>query len=191
MRLPSVPGPRDVWQLLERSADTIEQLLAAVPRVIVLIGEAEGLLVRVRGVVGDIEATRVSAQRVADETSGVVAEADVLLQSLIALDVRAARLLESFEPHLVTLQPVLEELARTTSPREVDALVGLLDQLPELADKLQTDVLPMLQGLRTVAPDVHDLLDVSRELNGILGHLPGMGKIKRRIDEEQEAEGRG
>jgi hypothetical protein len=39
-----------------------------------------------------------------------------------------------------------------------------------------------------VAPDLHDLLEVSRELNEMLAGLPGLGRIKKRIDEEQAEE---
>ena len=46
--------------------------------------------------------------------------------------------------------------------------------------------LVILMGtLGSVAPDLHDLLAVSRELNDMLAKLPGFGRIKRRIDEEQ------
>ena len=56
---------------------------------------------------------------------------------------------------------------------------------PLLARKLETDVIPILQTLTSVAPDLHDLLDVSRELNEMLAKLPGMGRLKKRVDEEQ------
>ena len=43
---------------------------------------------------------------------------------------------------------------------------------------------------RPMAPEqllfLHDLLDVSRELNLMLARLPGMGRVKRRVDEQQE-----
>jgi hypothetical protein len=50
---------------------------------------------------------------------------------------------------------------------------------------VERDLLPVMRTLGTVAPDVHDLLDVSRELNGMLAKLPGMGRIKKRVDEQQ------
>ena len=62
----------------------------------------------------------------------------------------------------------------------------LLDHLPELVERIETDVLPMLTTLRNVGPDVHDLLDITRELNAMLGRLPGMGRVKKRIEEQQE-----
>jgi hypothetical protein len=69
--------------------------------------------------------------------------------------------------------------------------VKVIDQLPRLADKLETDIMPILDSLNSVAPDLHDLLDVSRELNEMLAQVPGMGRMKRRIDEQQGRDGRG
>jgi hypothetical protein len=65
-------------------------------------------------------------------------------------------------------------------------MVAMIDQLPLLAAKIETDVIPVLNTLTSVAPDLHDLLDVSRELNLMLARLPGMGRVKRRVDEQQE-----
>jgi hypothetical protein len=43
----------------------------------------------------------------------------------------------------------------------------------------------MMRTLGSVSPDLHDLLDVSRELNEMLAKLPGMGRIKKKVDEQQ------
>ncbi len=86
---------------------------------------------------------------------------------------------------MTRLQPTLETLADTTSPEEVASLVRLVDTLPELTARVETDVLPVLTTLGSVAPDVHDLLTVARELNDMLAKIPGMGRLKRRIDEEE------
>ena len=40
----------------------------------------------------------------------------------------------------------------------------------------------------SVAPDVHDLLDLTRELNVMLAKVPGMGRVKKRVDEQQAAD---
>ena len=65
------------------------------------------------------------------------------------------------------------------------ALVRLVDTLPELTDSMEKDVMPVLATLGTVAPDVHDLLTVARELNDMLAKVTGMGRLKRRMDEEE------
>lgn len=204
MRLP-VPGPRDVWQLLERGGDAVEQLLGAVPRLVSLLDDAERLVVRAARLVDDIDATRTAADEVVTRTDAVVTDAartlehtepvvarsEALLGELEPLNRRLNVLLDSLEPPLTRLQPVLERLAETTAPHEVDAMVELIDHLPALAHKMETDIVPVLDSLSTVAPDLHDLLDVSRELNEMLAKIPGMGRVKDRVDKQQEEEGRG
>jgi DNA repair ATPase RecN len=190
MRLP-VPGPRDVLHVIERGADSVEQLLAAVPRVLALLSDAETLLPRVHDLLDRIEETRVAAQGVVERTDRTVSSAQTLLTDTGPLTETLRTLLEQYEPPLTKLQPVVDRLAETTEPHEVDAMVELIDHLPQIADKFETSVMPMLETLRTVAPDLHDLLDVSRELNEMLGQIPGVSRMKKRIDAEQEAEGRG
>lgn len=174
MRLPTVPGPGDLLALVNR--------LSALP------GQLERLVTDVRGLLERIEATRAGADDVVariDETRG---RADRLIADSEKPLTRLVGLLDSLEPSLTALQPTLERLADTTDPREVDALVRLVDQLPQLATQVERDVLPVLTTLGSVAPDLHDLLDVSRELNEMLSKLPGMGRIKRRVDAQQAAE---
>jgi ABC-type transporter Mla subunit MlaD len=190
MRLP-VPGPRDVWQLVERGGDTLEQLLGAVPRLVSLLDDAEILVRRAGGLVDAIEATRAEADRVVARTDATVTRADTLVSSLAPLTDRLAALLDRLEPPLTALQPTLDRLAETTAPHEVDAMVELIDHLPVIADKMESHVIPVMDSLSSVAPDLHDLLDVSKELNEMLGQIPGISRMKKRIDKEQEAAGRG
>jgi hypothetical protein len=171
MRLPSVPGPRDVLALVERGGEALELALAAASRMSRLLDDAERLLVTVDALVARIEGTR--------------RDADDLVRGAAEPLSRATALVSAMEPSLTKLQPTLERLAETTDPREVDALVGLVDHLPLLVDRLERDILPILGTLTSVAPDLHDLLDVSRELNGMLAKIPGMGRIKQRVDEQQ------
>jgi ABC-type transporter Mla subunit MlaD len=123
------------------------------------------------------------AQKQIDRVGSVVGGAAVQAD-------RAAALLDVLEPPLTTLQPTLQTLADTTHPEEVAALVTLVDHLPAVTEQFERDILPVLATLGSVAPDLHDLLDVSRELNEILGKIPGLGRIKRRVEEEDEDNGR-
>ncbi len=201
MRLP-VPGPRDLLAVIEKGADQVEQLLGAVPRVLALLDQAEVLLVRASAAVDAVEAVTREAEAVVVHTDAVVDRAEALVVRVDAVvdgadkvadraDAMVARtvvLLDALEPPLTTLQPTLQTLADTTHPEEIAALVQLIDHLPDLTERIERDVLPVMTTLGTVAPDLHDLLDVSRELNEMLGKLPGLGRIKRRVEEEQAAE---
>ena len=191
MRLPPVPGPRDVLALMERGGEAREQLLGAAPRLVSLVDDAETLVRRADGLVDHIDATSTAADGVVGRADAALTRADELLTSLVPLNERLAALLDRLEPPLTRLQPTLDRLAETTDTREVDALVELVDHLPALAHKMDVDIIPVLDSLSSVAPDVHDLLDVSRELNEMLGQIPGLGRMKARIDKQQEAEGRG
>ncbi|QIK75344.1 hypothetical protein [Nocardioides piscis] len=177
MRLP-VPGPRDVLGALEKGADQLDALFGAIPRVLALVDQAEVLLQRAAAAVDKVEMVSGRAAEVVTRTTGVVDAAEAQVGRLTAL-------LDALEPSLTRLQPTLQALADTTHPDEVAALVRLVDHLPELTSRVEEEVLPIMATLGTVAPDVHDLLTVSRELNDMLAKLPGVGRIKRRIDEEQ------
>lgn len=187
MRMPSIPGPRDIVSLMERSG---EQLAGLLPRVTDLLGRAERLVADVGALVERIETTRAEAQLLLARADATRARAEVLVTGIEPTVERVAVLLDGLEPSLTKLQPTLDRLAETTDPREVDAMIAMVDQLPLLAAKVDTDVLPMLETLSSVAPDLHDLLDVSRELNLMLEKLPGMGRIKKRVEEAQEDEAR-
>ena len=115
-------------------------------------------------------------------------QAEPLVQRAGELVGRADGLLERFEPSLRGLEPVLNRLAESTSPAEVDAAIQLIDTLPELVQAMENDVLPIMKTMGTVAPDLRNLLGTSKELNEILGSLPGLGRIKKRVEERQELE---
>ena len=197
MRLP-VPGPRDVLAALERGGDQIEALIGAVPRVLALLDVAEGLLDRastavdrVSLVVDNAAAEVVRVGAVVDAAALEVRRVASVVDGADAQVARAVVLLDSLEPSLLKLEPTLRTLADTTHPEEVAALVTLVDHLPALTEQVERDLLPVLTTLGSVAPDLHELLNVSRELNEILGKIPGVGRLKRRAEEEVEEEDAG
>jgi hypothetical protein len=194
VRLPGVPGPRDVLAAGERAVELVDGLLATVPRISALLDAAERLLDEARDVLARFDETRTTADVLvarADVTvagTGVVVDgiqaattgADALVVAATAAQVRLVELLDRLEPSLTRLQPTLERLAETTDPREVDALVGLVDRLPMLAEQVERDVVPVMQALSSVAPDLHDLLDTSRERNEMLAKVPGISRLRGR-----------
>ncbi len=206
MRLP-VPGPRDVLSALERGGEQVEALLGAVPRVLALLDQAEALVARASGLVDRVEGVADTATAevarvgavvdaataevarvggVVDAATAEVARVGGVVDGAGVQVGRAAVLIDLLEPSLTTLEPTLRTLADTTHPEEVAALVTLIDHLPAVTLQVERDILPIMASLGSVAPDLHELLDVSRELNEILGKIPGVGRLKRRVEEEDE-----
>lgn len=192
MRLP-IPGPAAV---IAQGQSLADQALTLLPRAFALLDDAEALVRRAGVLVDRIDETRRAADGVVERTAAVVSDANALIvrtagtvASVEPTLERAQRLLDTFAPSLETLQPTLDRLAKSTSPEEIDALVRLVDHLPMLVDKLETDILPILENMKNVGDDIHDLLDTAQEFNEMLAKVPGMGRIKQRVEDKQADRG--
>lgn len=189
-----------VLALLDRAEAIVDRAEATVARVGGVVDAATAEVARVGGVVDAataevarvgvvVDAATAEVARVGgvvDAAAKEIARVDTVVGGAAVQVDRAAALLDVLEPPLTTLQPTLQTLADTTHPEEVQALVTLIDHLPGLTAQVERDVLPVLTTLGSVAPDLHELLEVSRELNEILGKIPGVGRLKKRVEEEGE-----
>jgi hypothetical protein len=92
----------------------------------------------------------------------------------------ADALLAGYEPALRHAAPLADRFLRQLTPDEIDAAVRLVDELPRLTHHLTENVLPILRTLDRVGPDIHDLLDVTRDLRLAIAGIPGLGMLRRR-----------
>jgi hypothetical protein len=90
-------------------------------------------------------------------------------------------LLESDGRRVLAAVDDTHDRIRTLLDRDADTAQRVLRQLD--------DVLPTMGELRSVAPDLRDLLTASRALNELIGSVPGLGRAKKRIEEEREQDG--
>ncbi len=174
---------------------TGETLVGLVPRAAALLEAAEDLVERVHQVVDRAEGAVTRAEQTLDRAestvtsvAGTIDRVDAVIGAAEETVKSAAKVTDGLAPSLERMQPTLETLAETTHPEEVKALVHVIDMLPEVTDAMRDDVLPLLKTLDNVGPDLRELLLVSRELYEMLGSLPGMGRIKKRVEDEQEDE---
>lgn len=199
---------------LEESRLTADSVLGRAEDMLARVEEtrssADGLLRRTQRAVAGIDETRASAQTVLARTDAVVDRTDAVVDRAAgtlagtdkvvggaegavtdagAMVARTGGLLDLLEPSLLKLQPVLARLAETTHPDEVDALVTLIDRMPLVTTQFEREVMPIMRTLGTVAPDVRDLLDVMAGMNEMLGSVPGLGRVKKRLDEEADDDG--
>jgi hypothetical protein len=157
---------------------TIAAANAAVTRVDGVLDATETILARTRTVVG-------SAHAVTGDAATTVAAAGRLTGT-------GQDLLGQVEPSVQRVLPLLEKFADSVSPAEVDAAVALVNELPELTRSLQHDVLPLLQTLDRVGPDVNEMLHVLDDLRRAILGIPGFTFLKKRgadrIEEDEAHE---
>ena len=187
MRLPLL-DPRDLPRLAERVAQTLDEIVGLVPRASALIASGDVLLQEARRLVERIETTRLHADELVRGAAASQAGVDRVIADAEAAVRRVLALVEAVEEPLQRLQPTLARLADTTSPGEVEALVRLVDRVPALVDDLEA-ALPVADALRTVGPDVRELLEIASELNEVLRRVPGVGRLKKRVEQEHVVEG--
>ena len=202
-----LPDPRDVLTIAGTAPAVLQDAVTAIPRLLRLLDAAERLVERADVLIDGIEQTRVAAdalvagvertresadalvertERTLDKADDLIVRTAGTVASAEPTSQRASALGDALEPSIRALQPTLQTLARTTGEHEVQALVELVDRLPHLAEAMETDLMPMLANLQSVAPDLHQLLDVVSELNELVLRLPGMGRLRRRIQDEEE-----
>jgi ABC-type transporter Mla subunit MlaD len=165
-------GTREVVWLTTCARRGVEDALALPRRALSLMTSADALIDRVHEVLDSIELTR--------------ADADALLS-------RAEQTRTAVADMAARAEATRRGAAETVAA--IDELVGQVGALLErfrpsltrLAPRLDADVVPLLDGLGTIAPDVHQLLAIVGEFDEVLGHVPGMGRIKRRVEIEMDA----
>lgn len=165
-------------------ADTSAALLALPDRLVGLVTSAEQILATAHAAVARTEALLDRVDGVVGRADGVVHAASqtttaaaVAVKQAGTLTASAAPLLASYSEPLHRLKPTVRRLAETIEPHEVEALVTLIDRLPDLANAMDRDVLPLLSQLDQRGPDMHQLLDGVSRINRMVNRLP---KVLRR-----------
>ena len=209
------PGPVELFRLLGRTRAALEVALGAVPPLVALVNELNALVVEARAfmvasrltqqqaaqLVAEVEGTRGQVQAIIDSARRTEADAQrtaadaqrtvssaatavVEARDLIG-DVRS--LMERFEPALRKLAPVADSVADQITVEDAEALTALARSAPELVDKLSNDVVPVLDSLDTVGSDLREVMDTTQQMDEMLGAVPGLGRVKKRIERQQPA----
>jgi ABC-type transporter Mla subunit MlaD len=180
------PWPRELLQLVDRGRQTLDRVLALAPRAVALLDQAEALIARVDALVSSIESTDRQARAVVTNAQKTVAAADRAVRQATALTDQLAPILTAGAPALTRLTPVLNRVAESVTTQDAAAIAQLVNDLPEIVSKLNRDILPVLDTLGTIAPDLREVLDVSKDVSEMLGAVPGLGRIKRRLENDDE-----
>lgn len=161
------------------------ELLAS--RITLVADRAESLVDRVGVVVQEAEDTVgrtsavVSAAAVAVQEAATVATGAAVVMSRVGETAQeAGELLEGYAPTLREAAPLAARFVRELTAEEVTAAIRLIDELPRLRTHLSNDVMPLLGKLDQVGPDMHSLLEVTRDLHLAISGIPGLRMLRRR-----------
>ncbi|MGF0129812.1 methyl-accepting chemotaxis protein [Dietzia cinnamea] len=85
------------------------------------------------------------------------------------------------------LEPIAGEVLQSVDPEEIKAVVKFIDHLPALGESLETDIMPVLASMDTVAPEVHQILEVAQQCLEAVAGIPGFQLLRRRGGENGKA----
>lgn len=181
----SVPG---------RVVNLLETTEALVGRIDGVVTDAREIVARIDDVVTEARATVGRVGEVVDSSSAVVGEAATVArraQDVVASAGRtsdsAGELLDTYAPMATRAAPLAGQFIDELSAEEVHAAVVLLDQLPELADRM-TALMPILGTLETVAPEIHELLGVAKDGRQAIVGVPGFDFLRRRGEDKENGD---
>lgn len=181
----SVPG---------RVVNLLETTEALVGRIDGVVTDAREIVARIDDVVTEVRATVGRVGEVVDSSSAVVGEAATVArraQDVVASAGRtsdsAGELLDTYAPMATRAAPLAGQFIDELSAEEVHAAVVLLDQLPELADRM-TALMPILGTLETVAPEIHELLGVAKDVRQAIVGVPGFNFLRRRGEDKENGD---
>ncbi|MFG2045863.1 hypothetical protein ACGFIW_00335 [Micromonospora sp. NPDC048935] len=172
---------------LDRTDQVLSDAEAAVREVAVISTAATTAIDTATEVATAAAVVVAEADRVSRSAGSVVAQADTVAGRAAATvgtaaeaAATAAELLAAYEPALRRAAPMARKFVEELSHEEISAAIHLIDELPKLREHLTADILPILATLDRVGPDLHDLLDVTRDLKLAVAGIPGLGMLRRR-----------
>ena len=207
LRIAGLPvlGPSDLaaaFRSVLGWTDEAVQVVADLPtRVAALVDEAERLIGRVDATLdrvdavvakaGDVaaraDAVAAGAGEVVTHAGAVAGSAEAVVESVGATGVEAHALLETVRPIAERGAPLLQHFVDEFSVQELQALIRLVDQVPRFTEHMEADIMPVLARLDQVGPDVHELLDVLKDVRLAIQGVPGFALFRRRgADKEEE-----
>lgn len=178
--------------------DRVEETLARTNRVVAEAEEAVGEVAAISAaataaienatavaaaaatVVGDAEQVTASAAAIVGETEDIVTRTGRTVARAEGISTSVDELLTAYEATLRAGAPMAHRFVEQLTPEEIDAAIRLMDELPKLTEHLTSDILPILATLDRVGPDIHDLLEVTRDLKLAVAGIPGLAMLRRR-----------
>lgn len=198
MRL--IPGPTDVLKTATTLTETATRAVEDVGDLVALLGRAADLMARAEDLVTSAEASLARADAALDRAEDELDRSahlldgaqqrldrgDAVLDAAETAVGRGEALLAQLEPVAGSALPKLQVVADSVEADEIRAVVRLVDHLPALVSRLETNVVPALEKLDDVGPEVHQILESVTTLSHAIAGLPGIDLLQRRGERKED-----
>jgi ABC-type transporter Mla subunit MlaD len=194
-RLADVPR-----RTLEMALGAPEQVASLLQAPAVVVSRATRLLNRVDLIVARLEHKLNEFDELTNRAYGLVDKADKAAEATqsVAQEVHATReyaeqqvgrmrhLLDMYQPLMERLAPLGDEVAAALKPAHVRGIASLLNEVPNLVDRLE----PALEGMGNLLPHLNSVTDRVDTVGQVVEGLPGANLLRRRgrAREEQSPE---
>lgn len=202
--------PTRVLVIVERTESVLTRIEVVARRVEHVSVDVEALAQRANGIVLEVRAVVDGARDTVAGAAATIAGVDPLLARTAATIEQAAlfaqlaetltgragdligegdRLLGEVRPVVEKAVPSARRFVEQLSEQEVDAAIAMVDELPELAYRMRTDIVPILATLDGLAPNVAELVKLTDDVRQAILGIPGFGRLRRRGAEKLEEAG--
>ena len=151
-------------------------------RIDALLGDVEALMERINSVVD-------SAQQVVAEVDKTNTAADEIVASAALTSRTALELVELIDPIARKSIPFGQKFVDHLDEDEIDAAIEMVNHLPQLVEHMEATI-PILATLESVAPEMHELLGVTKDVRRAVIGIPGFkffrNRGQERLDDEED-----
>ena len=165
---------------VERSGRVVDGAERTVAGAAGVIAEAESTVERSGRVVDGAERTVAGAEQAISRADTTVSDAARAIVEAVQATHAAMALLDTWRPIAEQAAPLAGRFIQEFSAEELHAAIRAIDQLPALTAHLQNDVMPLLATLDRAGPDVHELLDVVKDVRETIAAIPGFTFLRKR-----------
>ena len=177
-----------VGAVVDEADETLRRTRLVMDAATAAVEEATAVASSAGTVVDSAGAVATRAALVIDETAVVSTTAERLVRQVATTAAEAGDLLDGYAPTLRKAAPLAARFVGELTAEEVTAAIRLIDELPRLRHHLANDVLPLLGKLDQVGPDMHSLLEVTRDLHLAIAGIPGLRMLRRRGEQKLDDE---
>jgi methyl-accepting chemotaxis protein len=150
-----------------------------------VLDRVDAVTARTEKIVAEIEATSTGAAAQVLAVGGIVATAEGLTARGERLVGRGEHLADQAEPVATAAVPLARRLLDELTEQEIHAIVTLVDRAPEVLEHVDETVVPTMQRMSEVGPDIKELLLAVSAMRELVESLPGMGRVRRRAAQKE------